>query len=113
MRPRFESGGLHRWAPPRLGRDSCRPRGSPPGNGTRDRPPKGGGTPMSRLPKGSKASASKTSAPRQATRRITVIAQDPAVRDEGGNILMAQIDIPAEELAPGPMGHRVHVVDFD
>jgi hypothetical protein len=48
-----------------------------------------------------------------ATRRMTVIAQDPSIRRADGGILMAQIDVPAEDLAPGPMGYRVQVVDYD
>jgi hypothetical protein len=46
------------------------------------------------------------------TRKITVVAQDPGVR-RGKRIVMATIDVPAEELADGPMGYRVQVVDFD
>lgn len=44
--------------------------------------------------------------------RFRIIAQDPAVKI-GGRILTATVEVPAEELAPGPWGHRVHVVDFD
>jgi hypothetical protein len=43
---------------------------------------------------------------------MTVIAQDPGVR-RGKQIVMATIDVPAEELEPGPIGYRVQVVDFD
>lgn len=46
------------------------------------------------------------------TRMLTIIAQDPSVR-VGGKILRAQVEVPAEELAPGPWGYRVHVVDYD
>lgn len=46
------------------------------------------------------------------TRKLTIIAQDPSVR-VGGKILRAQVEVPAEELAPGPWGYRVHVVDYD
>jgi len=46
------------------------------------------------------------------TRKLTIIAQDPSVRVRG-KILRTQIEIPAEELAPGPWGYRVHVVDYD
>lgn len=50
----------------------------------------------------------------QPTRRpLTVIAQDPGVRTEGRKILMTRVQVPAERLAAGPRGHRVHVVDFD
>jgi hypothetical protein len=50
-----------------------------------------------------------------AQRYLTVIAQDPSVRVNGpkGPILMARIAVPAEDLIPGPIGYRVHVVDYD
>src|SRR5262245_14414702 len=48
-----------------------------------------------------------------ATRSMTVIAQDPNVKQLNGNILMACIDVPAEVLGAGPVGYRVQVVDFD
>jgi hypothetical protein len=51
--------------------------------------------------------------PLPATRRMSVIAQDPSITRADGSILMAQIDIPAEELMPGPIGYRVQVVDYD
>lgn len=50
--------------------------------------------------------------PQPRTRRLTIIAQDPSVRD-GKKILRATVEVPAEELAPGPWGYRVHVVDYD
>jgi hypothetical protein len=46
-------------------------------------------------------------------RRLTVIAQDPSVTTAAGRVLMTQVDVPAERLAPGPAGHRVQVIDFD
>lgn len=49
----------------------------------------------------------------RATRRMSVIAQDPTIRRPDGSILMAQIDVPAEELDPGPIGYRVQIVDYD
>lgn len=51
--------------------------------------------------------------PLPATRRMTVIAQDPSVQRADGRILMAAIDVPAEDLLPGPIGYRVQVVDYD
>ena len=45
-------------------------------------------------------------------RKMRIIAQDPAIRVDG-KILTAEVDVSAEELAPGPWGHRVHVIDFD
>lgn len=47
------------------------------------------------------------------TRRLTIIAKDPGVRLDDGAMLFARIEVPAEELAPGPTGYRVKVVDFD
>jgi hypothetical protein len=47
------------------------------------------------------------------TRKLTIIAQDPSITDMDGNILLTEIEIPAEELSPGPRGYRVHVVDYD
>jgi hypothetical protein len=49
----------------------------------------------------------------QAGRIVSVIAQDPTVRDENGNIVMSKIRIPREIVQPGPIGYRVQVVDFD
>lgn len=46
------------------------------------------------------------------TRKLTILAQDPSVRVDG-KILRAEVEVPAEELAPGPWGYRVHVVDYD
>jgi len=37
--------------------------------------------------------------PLSRTRKLTIIAQDPSVKDLSGNILKTQIEIPAEELA--------------
>jgi hypothetical protein len=44
---------------------------------------------------------------------MTVIAQDPSIRRPDGRVLMASIDVPAEDLLPGPIGYRVQVVDYD
>lgn len=45
-------------------------------------------------------------------RRVTIIAQDPSVRFNG-KILRERIEIPNEELLPGPRGYRVQVIDYD
>jgi hypothetical protein len=50
--------------------------------------------------------------PRPRNRRLTIIAQDPSIRVDG-RILTTQVEVPAEELAPGPRGYRVHVIDYD
>ena len=55
----------------------------------------------------------KGTTPLPATRRMSIIAQDPGVKGANGRILMAQIDVPAEDLLPGPIGYRVQVVDYD
>jgi hypothetical protein len=52
------------------------------------------------------------------TQRFTIIAQDPSVRvrkkdGQGRAILTAQVDVPAEVLAPGPRGYRVQVIDYN
>ncbi|HEV2705586.1 MAG TPA: hypothetical protein VGV59_06650 [Pyrinomonadaceae bacterium] len=46
------------------------------------------------------------------TQELTIIAQDPSVK-VGEKILTAQVSVPAEELAPGPRGYRVQVIDYD
>jgi hypothetical protein len=46
------------------------------------------------------------------TRSLTIIAQDPSIR-LGRRLLTAQVQVPAEDLAPGPCGHRVHIIDYD
>ena len=56
-----------------------------------------------------------TGLPQARLRKMRIVAQDPAVRLDGkrGGILTAEVDVPAEELAPGPRGYRVHVIDYD
>jgi hypothetical protein len=45
---------------------------------------------------------------------MSVIAQDPSFRTrDGKHILMAKVTVPAEIVAPGPRGYRVHVIDYD
>ena len=53
--------------------------------------------------------------PLPAKRQMTVIAQDPSVSVAGdpNRILMATISLPAEDLIPGPIGYRVHLIDYD
>jgi hypothetical protein len=46
------------------------------------------------------------------TRTLTIIAQDPSVKI-AGNIVTAEVEVPAEELADGPCGYRVNVIDYD
>ncbi len=46
------------------------------------------------------------------TRQVTVIARDPGVQTRG-SIVRTSIEIPNEELQPGPRGYRVQVVDYD
>src|SRR5262245_2880027 len=47
------------------------------------------------------------------TRRLTIFAQDPSLRDRLGRIVTADIEIPNEQLSAGPRGYRVQVVDYD
>jgi hypothetical protein len=51
-------------------------------------------------------------AQRPNTRKLTIIAQDPAVRIKG-RIVTAEVEVPAEELGDGPTGYRVKVIDYD
>jgi hypothetical protein len=46
------------------------------------------------------------------TRKLTILALDPSVRD-GSGILRTQVEIPNESLSAGPRGYRVHVIDYD
>lgn len=46
------------------------------------------------------------------SRKLTIIAQDPSVKLRG-KIVTTQVEVPAEELLPGPRGYRVNVIDFD
>jgi hypothetical protein len=46
------------------------------------------------------------------TQKLTIIAQDPSVR-LNGRVLTTEIEIPAEEILPGPCGYRVRVIDYD
>lgn len=45
-------------------------------------------------------------------RSLTIIAQDPSFQIDN-KILRATIEVPAEELGPGPSGYRVSVIDYD
>jgi len=46
------------------------------------------------------------------TRKLKIVAQDPSIRKDG-KILTTEIDLPAEDIAPGPSGYRVQVIDYD
>jgi hypothetical protein len=47
------------------------------------------------------------------TRKLTIIAQDPGLRVEHDQILTAEVEVPLEELEPGPRGCRAYVIDYD
>ena len=51
--------------------------------------------------------------PELRTRRMPVLAQDSGIRRDDGTILTASVTVPWEDLAGGPTGHRVQVVDYD
>lgn len=42
-----------------------------------------------------------------------IVALDPSVRGADGKILTAEIEVPNEQLSPGPRGYRVQVADYD
>jgi hypothetical protein len=48
---------------------------------------------------------------------LRIVAQDPSVRqatgDPGRSIVTATVRVPADDLDPGPRGHRFHVVGYD
>ena len=46
------------------------------------------------------------------TRQFEIVAQDPSVR-HNGKVLTAEISLPMERLAEGPMGYSLYVVDYD
>jgi hypothetical protein len=46
------------------------------------------------------------------TRKITVFALDPSVKDRNG-ILRTQLEIPNEVLEAGPRGYRAFIIDYD
>src|SRR5262245_62115693 len=48
----------------------------------------------------------------RSSRSLTIIAQDPSVMSDG-KIVRALVDVPAEQLLPGPRGYRLNVVDYD
>ena len=50
--------------------------------------------------------------PAARTRLLRIVAQDPEVT-KSGRILTTQVEIPAEQLQPGPRGFRVQVIDYD
>jgi hypothetical protein len=49
----------------------------------------------------------------QPTCKYRIVALDPSIKDPAGRALTALIEIPNEELLPGPRGYRVQVVDYD
>jgi hypothetical protein len=46
------------------------------------------------------------------SRKMTMLVQDPSVRI-AGKLVFQQVDLVYEDLAPGPTGYRVKVVDYD
>ena len=47
------------------------------------------------------------------SRTLTILGQDPSVKNGTGRVITAQIAIPNEQLSAGPRGYRVQVVDYD
>ena len=50
--------------------------------------------------------------PSPPNRKLTVVAQDPAISRDG-RILTSELEIPNEEVASGPCGYRLRVIDYD
>src|SRR5215831_17726319 len=55
----------------------------------------------------------KLSEKKNGTAKYRVIALDPSVRGAARKVLTALVEIPGEELEPGPRGYRVQVIDYD
>jgi hypothetical protein len=49
----------------------------------------------------------------QPTCTYRIIALDPSIKGADGKVLTSDIEIPNEELSPGPRGYRVQVIDYD
>lgn len=49
----------------------------------------------------------------QPTCKYRIVALDPSVRGVDNKVLYADIEIPNENLAPGPRGYRVQFIDYD
>lgn len=49
----------------------------------------------------------------QPTCKYRIVALDPSVLGADKKVLTAEIEIPNEQLSPGPRGYRVQVVDYD
>jgi hypothetical protein len=47
------------------------------------------------------------------TRKLTIIAQDPGLSVENDQILTAEVEVPLEDLEPGPRGYRAYIIDYD
>jgi hypothetical protein len=45
--------------------------------------------------------------------RVRVLAKDPQLRDESGDVIVTELRVPGGWLESGPRDHRFHVVDFD
>src|SRR4051812_21932236 len=45
--------------------------------------------------------------------QVRVVAQDPALTQDNGEIVTSLVTFPYESVESGPIGHRVHVVDYD
>jgi hypothetical protein len=46
-------------------------------------------------------------------REMLIFAQDPTVKDDNGEPLVAKVRVPADRLADGPHSHRFLIVDYD
>ncbi len=44
---------------------------------------------------------------------LTIVAQDPDIRDADGKVVTATVGVPATRVEAGPRTHRFHVVNYD
>jgi Zn-dependent metalloprotease len=69
--------------------------------------------PVSRGKKGDPATQVAIIPNLQPTCTYRIIALDPSIKGADGKALTSLIEIPNEELSPGPRGYRVQVIDYD
>ncbi len=68
---------------------------------------------MEQLPQVERAQGARPRRRAGRTDQLTIVAQDPLIRDRGGEVLTARVRVPGDRFEDGPRTHRFHVVDYD